>query len=228
MSPADNSPTSVPGRASRPDSLPHLDILGHDVYEHGAPHRGLRRVPLHRTCGVDQRTAANGHDGHGFWSLTAHRDVVAVHKDWRTFSSGCGGTEIGLEHEARRHSRHGERCWRLTLHPATKLRQLVNPAFSRMAVETYAQHATSLMAEVLDGAMAAAHHWFGRQGACSRPRATDPDDHRPARCTRRTPRSSFTGPTRSCTTPTPTTPPLSATAPTPTRTACCRSAAPCR
>ena len=158
MSPADNSPaTSVPGRASRPDSLPHLDILGHDVYEHGAPHAAYDEFRSTAPVAWINETAANGHDGHGFWSLTAHRDVVAVHKDWRTFSSEVGGTEIEeLEHDA---PALAARRTMLETDPPrhTKLRQLVNPAFSRMAVETYAQHATSLMAEVLDDAMAAAH-----------------------------------------------------------------------
>ena len=158
MSPADSSPaTNVPGRASRPDSLPHLDILGHDVYEHGAPHAAYDEFRSTAPVAWINETAANGHDGHGFWSLTAHRDVVAVHKDWRTFSSEVGGTEIEeLERDA---PALAARRTMLETDPPrhTKLRQLVNPAFSRMAVETYAQHATSLMAEVLDDAMAAAH-----------------------------------------------------------------------
>ena len=38
--------------------------------------------------------AANGHTGAGCWAVTRWDELVAVHKDWRTYSSEVGGTEI--------------------------------------------------------------------------------------------------------------------------------------
>lgn len=132
---------------ARPDTLPHLDILSHDVYEAGVPHAAYdefrRTAPIAWVNETDK-----GHHGRGFWSLTRHEDVVAVHKDWRTFSSEVDGTEIEeLEPDAL-----AARRTMLETDPPrhTKLRQLVNPTFSKMAVETYAAHAERLVGEVLD------------------------------------------------------------------------------
>ncbi|MCB9381675.1 MAG: cytochrome P450 [Acidimicrobiaceae bacterium] len=136
--------------AARQDTLPHLDILSHDVYEAGVPHAAYdefrRTAPVAWVNETDK-----GHHGRGFWSLTCHEDVVAVHKDWRTFSSEVDGTEIEeLEPDAL-----AARRTMLETDPPrhTKLRQLVNPTFSKMAVETYAAHAERLVGEVLDRAI---------------------------------------------------------------------------
>jgi cytochrome P450 len=129
-----------------PESLPHLDIVGHDVYEQGVPFAAYdefrREAPV---AWIDD------HDG-GFWSLTTHEHVVAVHKDWRTYSSEVGGTEMEtLEPDAL----VARRTMLETDPPRhTKLRQLVNPTFSRVAVETYAAHSHALVADVLDRALA--------------------------------------------------------------------------
>ena len=140
-------------RPVRPDSLPHLDIVGHDVYERGVPHAAYDEFRRTAPVAWINETAANGHDGEGFWSLTTHEHVVAVHKNWRTFSSEIGGTEIeGLEHDDE--ARLARRTMLETDPPRhTKLRQLVNPAFSKAAVETYSAHAVALVDEVIGNAL---------------------------------------------------------------------------
>ena len=141
----------------RPDSLPHLDIVGHDVYERGVPHAAYDEFRRAAPVAWINETEANGHVGAGFWSLTSHEHVVAMHKDWRTFSSEVGGTEIeGLEHDDE--ARIARRTMLETDPPRhTKLRQLVNPAFSKAAVETYGAHAEELVDEVVTAAMTAGH-----------------------------------------------------------------------
>ncbi len=137
---------------ARPDSLPHLDVLSHDVYEQGVPHAAYDEFRRAAPVAWVNETAAKGHHGVGFWSLTAHADVVAVHKDWRTFSSEVGGTEIEeLEPDALE-----VRRTMLETDPPrhTALRQLVNPTFSKLAVETYAARAEALVTDVLDDALA--------------------------------------------------------------------------
>lgn len=136
----------------RTDSLPHLDIVGHDVYEAGVPFAAYDEFRREAPVAWVNETDANGHHGSGFWSLTRHADVVAVHKDWRTFSSEVGGTEI---EELEADALVARRTMLETDPPRhTKLRQLVNPTFSRMAVETYAAHSHQLVGEVLDRALA--------------------------------------------------------------------------
>ena len=138
----------------RPDSLPHVDILGHDVYERGVPHAAYDELRAAAPVAWVNETMTNGHHGKGFWALTSHEHVVAVHKDWRTFSSEVGGTEIE-ELEADQEALHARRTMLETDPPRhATLRQLVNPAFSRVAVDTYAAHATELIDDVLDRALA--------------------------------------------------------------------------
>jgi cytochrome P450 len=138
--------------AMRSDSLPHLDIVSHDVYERGAPHAAYDEFRRDAPVAWVNETEGNGHVGSGFWSLTRHDHVVAVHKDWRTFSSEIGGTEIEeLEPDALL----ARRTMLETDPPRhTKLRQLVNPTFSRVAVATYAEHAHQLVRDVLRQALA--------------------------------------------------------------------------
>jgi cytochrome P450 len=131
----------------RPDSLAALDIVSHDVYEAGVPHDAYDRFRREAPVAWVNEGAHNGHHGAGFWSLTRWADVVAVHKDWRTYSSESGGTEIEelaadalvarktmLETDPPRH---------------TRLRQLVNPAFSRPTMLRYESTAQSLVDQLL-------------------------------------------------------------------------------
>jgi cytochrome P450 len=137
----------------RPDSVPGVDILSHDVYAAGIP---LDEYDLYRSkapVAWINETPANGHSGAGFWALTRWDDVVEIHKDWRRFSSEVGGTEIEeLEPDA-----IVARRTMLETDPPrhTRLRQLVNPTFSRAAVQTYAEHARELVDEVLSRAITA-------------------------------------------------------------------------
>ena len=139
----------------RPDSIPGVDILSHDVYASGVP---LDAYDVYRaTAPVAwvNETPANGHTGNGFWAITRWDDVVAIHKDWRRFSSEVGGTEIEeLEPDA-----IVARRTMLETDPPrhTRLRQLVNPAFSRSTVQTYAEHARALVDDVLSEALTASH-----------------------------------------------------------------------
>lgn len=138
---------------ARPDSLPEVDIVSHDVYERGVPHAAYDRFRSEAPVAWVNEGPHNGHHGKGFWSLTRWADVVAVHKDWRTFSSELGGTEIEelapdalvarktmLETDPPRH---------------TRLRQLVNPAFAKPMMERYAATAEALVASLLDDTVGA-------------------------------------------------------------------------
>jgi cytochrome P450 len=137
----------------RPDSVPELDIVSHDVYERGVPHAAYDRFRSEAPVAWVNEGPHNGHHGHGFWSLTRWSDVVSVHKDWRTFSSELGGTEIEelapdalvarktmLETDPPRH---------------TRLRQLVNPAFAKPMMERYRATAEPLIDSLLDAVVGA-------------------------------------------------------------------------
>jgi cytochrome P450 len=136
---------------SRADSLPELDILSHDVYAAGIPHAAYDRFRREAPVAWVNETPAHGHDGAGFWAVTRWSELIAVHKDWRTFSSEVGGTEIEeLEPDAL-----VARKTMLETDPPrhTRLRQLVNPPFSKVTVESYAGSARRIVDEVVSGAL---------------------------------------------------------------------------
>ena len=82
-------------RRGRPDSLPGVDVISHDLYAQRVPHDELARYRREAPVAWVNATAMQGEQpDDGFWLVTRHADLVAVHKDWRTFSSEIGGTEI--------------------------------------------------------------------------------------------------------------------------------------
>jgi cytochrome P450 len=138
----------------RPDSVAEVDIVSHDVYEAGVPHAAYDRLRTDAPVAWINETPANGHHGAGFWALTRWDDVVAVHKDWRTWSSEVGGTEI---EELAPDALVARRTMLETDPPRhTRLRQLVNPAFSRATVQTYAGAARDIVGDVVAAAAARA------------------------------------------------------------------------
>jgi cytochrome P450 len=132
----------------RADTIAGLEIVAHDVYERGVPHEAYDRFRREAPVAWVNEGVHNGHHGGGFWSLTRHADVVAVHKDWRTFSSEIGGTEI---EELAPDAVAARRTMLETDPPRhTKLRQLVNPAFAKPTMERYAAAAQTLVGGLLD------------------------------------------------------------------------------
>ena len=135
------------GRVRRPACPDGLDIVSHDVYAHGVPYEAFARLrrdaPVAWTDDPDD-------PGHGFWSVTCHADLVAVHKDWRTYSSEIGGTEI---EELAPDALVARRTMLETDPPRhTRLRQLVNPPFARATVLRYEQDARAIVRSVIDDA----------------------------------------------------------------------------
>ena len=132
--------------------MPGVDIVSHDVYAEGVPHGGYDRLRREAPVAWINETAANGHTGRGFWAVTRWDELVAVHKDWRTYSSEVGGTEI---EELAPDAIEARKTMLETDPPRhTRLRQLVNPAFSKSMVATYSDAATRLVESVLDEALA--------------------------------------------------------------------------
>jgi cytochrome P450 len=134
--------------SSRPDSIPGLDIVSHDVYEQGVPFTAYDRFRREAPVAWINEGTHNGHPGAGFWSLTRWHDVVAVHKDWRTFSSEVGGTEL---EELAADALVARRTMLETDPPRhTRLRQLVNPAFAKSTVDGYADTARRVIRDLVD------------------------------------------------------------------------------
>ena len=89
--------------------------------------------------------------GSGFWAVTKHADLVAVHRDTKTFSSEIGATaleELSPEQIEARKSM-------LDMDPPrhTRLRSIVNRQFTPRAVAAYELLLRELSREILDRAL---------------------------------------------------------------------------
>jgi cytochrome P450 len=95
---------------------------------------------------------------HGFWSVTRHRDLVAVSRDWQTFSSARGVSLEELDDEQLSH-----RTSLIDTDPPrhTALRKLVAPMFGPKVVNGYETFLRGIVGRVLDSALALAR----REGA---------------------------------------------------------------
>jgi cytochrome P450 len=89
-------------------------------------------------------------EGRGFWSLTRYEDVVAASRDYETFSSARGGTSL-MDLTAEQIE---SRMSMLDADPPyhTRLRSIVNKAFTPRAILAYEGRIRELIREILERA----------------------------------------------------------------------------
>jgi cytochrome P450 len=125
----------------------NVDLTDLDRWVDGPPHDWF--ALLRRDAPVfwqDER------GGRGFWSLTRYDDILAASRDHRTFSSALGGTSLmDLTPE-----QVESRMSMLDADPPkhTRLRDIVNRAFTRRVVDAYEPRIRELFRELLDEAFA--------------------------------------------------------------------------
>ena len=126
--------------------LDKIDLASHDFFVNEVPHWAFRvlreRDPIH--------WQAERAPNRGFWALTRHRDIEAVLRDTRTYSSAGGITleeQDPEEIEARRSM--------IDMDPPghTRLRRLVSKLFIRSAVAQYEGFVREQARLVLDRAL---------------------------------------------------------------------------
>jgi cytochrome P450 len=130
---------------STQSSLADVDLTDLDRWERGVPHEWFEL--LRREAPVYWQDEQNGR---GFWSLTRYDDVVAATKDYETFSSARGGTSLmDLTPEQVQ-----TRMSMLDADPPyhTRLRSIVNKAFTPRAIAAYETRIRELVREILDRA----------------------------------------------------------------------------
>ena len=123
-----------------------LDISNHDSFWNGVPHKTFDRLrvedPVHWTVEHD--------GGRGFWSLLRHQDILAANRDSHLFSSGQG---IRIEDQSREEYL-ARRTFQETDPPEHRVtRKMVNPAFSRPAVQGYETLIRQLTASIVEEAL---------------------------------------------------------------------------
>src|SRR6266516_7118990 len=73
------------------DALGEIDLANPDHYVEGVPFEWFDRLRHDHPVVWHPEQPPNG----GFWAVTRHDDLTAVHMDWETFSSEIGA--VGLE-----------------------------------------------------------------------------------------------------------------------------------
>jgi cytochrome P450 len=88
---------------------------------------------------------------HGFWVVTKHEDLVAVHRDFRTFSSEVG--HVAIEELQPDELRARQSMLEADPPKHTRLRRIVSQFFTPRAVGAYEDFVRELAREILDGAL---------------------------------------------------------------------------
>lgn len=124
----------------------HLNLLSHDSFAHGVPHKTFARLrredPLLWTDGDDQTK--------GFWSLTRHADIVQANRDGAMFSSAQG---IRLEDQS-----HEEYMARRTFQETdgpehNAVRRVVNPSFAKPIMARFEPVIRELAGDIIETAL---------------------------------------------------------------------------
>ncbi|HEV2371533.1 MAG TPA: cytochrome P450 [Streptosporangiaceae bacterium] len=124
--------------------LAGIDLWDPDSYANGPPHEMFTR--LRREAPVYWHEEP---DGPGFWVVSKFADVQALSRDWETFSSERGGTEITDYPEAELELL---RMLPLYMDPPkhTRYRMLVNKAFTPRTVRTMTSRIERIAQEIVD------------------------------------------------------------------------------
>jgi cytochrome P450 len=123
----------------------YLDITDPDVYLAGVPHATFQRL---RDTDPISWTEERG--GSGFWSVTRYDDVIALNKDFATFTSRKG---IRLEEMDDEETEARRTMMEMDPPEHTRLRRLVQGGFTRRMVSSYEEAIRQLAREVLDEAL---------------------------------------------------------------------------
>jgi cytochrome P450 len=123
----------------------YLDITDPDVYLAGVPHATFQRLR-----DTDPISWTEEREGSGFWSVTRYDDVVALNKDFATFTSRKG---IRLEEMDDDEAEARRTMMEMDPPEHTRLRRLVQGGFTRRMVSSYEEAIRQLAREVLDEAL---------------------------------------------------------------------------
>lgn len=133
--------------AAATDGPASIDLSDNDAFVDRVPYQwfdALRRAdPVH--------WQPERH-GRGFWAVTAHPDVVAVSRDWTTFSSQTGASALEDLAPDALAARRSMIDTDPPLH--TDLRHLVSAPFAVRPVRDYEEMVRSVSRQVLAGALA--------------------------------------------------------------------------
>jgi cytochrome P450/nitrite reductase/ring-hydroxylating ferredoxin subunit len=139
---AERAPAAAAGPEPAGADLEGIDLTDLDRWVEGVPHEWFavlrRAAPLHWQ---DER------EGAGFWSFTRYDDIVAVSKDYATYSSETGGTSL---QDLSREEIELRKSMIDTDPPRhTRLRAIVNQGFTPRVVNAYEERIRGLARAIL-------------------------------------------------------------------------------
>jgi len=122
-----------------------VDLFSPDTFVVGVPHDAFAWLRVHEP--VSRRSEPHGP---GFWAVTRYEDVVAVSRDPELFSSWRGSALIA---ELPPGDLAAMRMQLIHMDPPehTKLRQIVNKAFTPRMIATLKDHVEQLTKAIVDG-----------------------------------------------------------------------------
>jgi cytochrome P450 len=124
-------------------TLADIDLTDLDRWVEGVPYDWFEL--LRREAPVFWQDEPRG--GRGFWSVTRYEDVIAMSKDWESFSNARGGTSLmdltPEQVEARMSMLDADPPYH------TRLRSIVNKAFTPRAILAYEDRIRELIREIL-------------------------------------------------------------------------------
>ena len=136
-------------------TLDEIDLSDLDTWVEGVPHAWLALLRRHAPLRWQDEQ-----DGSGYWSFTRYDDIVAVSKDYETYSSETGGTSL----EDLTPSQVEARKSMLDTDPPqhTRMRALVNKGFTPKVVNAYEARIRGLARDILARAFERpAFDWVG-------------------------------------------------------------------
>ncbi len=137
--------TTAALQATQPTGDRWLDITDPDVYRAGVPHATFKRLR-----DEDPVSWTEERDGRGFWSITRYQDIIALNRDFKTFTSEAG---IRLEEMDAEELEARKTMMEMDPPEHTRLRRLVQGGFTRRTVQTYEDGIRTLARAVLDEAL---------------------------------------------------------------------------
>lgn len=133
-------------------TLDEIDLTDPDLYAHGDPHAVWRHLRAQAPVYFHPQRS-----GPGFWVITKHSDVRAVSRDARTFISSGGTSTMDLERAETASLDYQIMQGTLVISDPprhTRLRALVNKAFTPQAITRLEPFVRDVVARLLDGAIA--------------------------------------------------------------------------
>jgi cholest-4-en-3-one 26-monooxygenase len=155
----------------QPRIAPGLDLTDPDLYAVRVPQEELAELRRAAPVWWNSQPTDMGFNDEGFWAVTRHRDVVAVSRDSKTWSSEENGAIIRFLRGTTREQIEMQRVIMLNIDPPqhTKVRGIVSRGFTPRAINDLRDVLAARARQIVSTAVAKGHGDFVTDVACELP-----------------------------------------------------------